>query len=58
MWLKDLTATAESLCVNAAIIMGRKNAVVALTAGQLRTILLHLIVAKVRKIYHAHHIIK
>ena len=57
MWLKDHAVTAASLWVNAAIMTGRKNAVVAPAQGLFRTILLHLIVAKLRKIYHAHHII-
>ena len=57
MWLKDRAVAAASLCVNAAIIRGRKNAVSAPARGLFRTILLHLTVAKLRKIYNAHHII-
>ena len=56
MWLKDRAVAAASLCVNAAITMGRKNAVVTSEKGHFRTILLHLTVAKLRKNYHAHHI--
>ena len=57
MWLKDRAVAAASLCVIAAIMIGRKNAVSAPAKGLFRTILLHLTVAKLRKIYNAHHII-
>lgn len=56
MWLKDRAVAAASLCVNAAIMIGRKNAVFTPEKRNFRTILLHLIVAKLRKNYHAHHI--
>ena len=57
MWLQYLGAMRTKHITNFTIIRGRKNAVFAPLKGHFRTILLHLTVAKLRKIYHAHHII-